>query len=62
MRTEEKRSKAEVDYGPGMRQAHCGICEHFRRVDQRCELVSGVIYAADWCKLFERRGGDRESK
>lgn len=52
----EKKSKAEVDYGPGHYPDgdYCGICKHFRR-PRSCELVEGTIGMKDWCELFEKR-------
>jgi hypothetical protein len=49
-----KKPKAEVDYGPGKPEAHCGICKHFDGEDG-CELVAGEIDPEKWCKLFEAR-------
>lgn len=49
----DKRSKSEVDYGPGMRKAHCGICAHFE-APSSCSLVAGEIAANFWCELFTR--------
>lgn len=51
-----RRSKAAVDYGPGMQSRHCSICEHYVRGGS-CRLVVGTIRPEDWCKLFERKKG-----
>jgi DNA topoisomerase-1 len=62
----EKQTKAEVDYGPGMPESHCSICTHFIAPDA-CHLVQGEIDGEDWCRLFDKaaRGDDatfRESE
>jgi len=48
-----KQSKKSVDYGKGMKSAHCGICAHFRSPNS-CELVIGPIGPRAWCKLFKK--------
>ena len=48
-----RRSKNEVDYGPGTRKEHCGICEHFEEPSS-CRKVRGVIDPEYWCNLFEK--------
>lgn len=54
--SEGKKSKSEVDYGPGMKSAHCGICEYFEMDHKNgCHLVSGHIEASKWCNLFSER-------
>lgn len=52
-----KFAHEEVDYGEGLPQAHCGICEHFHenRPRERCDLVVDPIDADKWCKKFHRR-------
>jgi hypothetical protein len=50
-----KKPKVQVDYSKGMRTAHCGICIHFQKNRERCELVLGKIDPAYWCKLFSKR-------
>lgn len=49
-----KKSKSEVNYGQGMPESHCGICEHFIEGSSACTKVRGVIFASKWCKLFKR--------
>jgi len=51
-----KKSKKSVDYGKGMKSAHCGICVHFRSPNA-CELVIGPIGPRGWCKLFKKAEG-----
>lgn len=53
--SEPQHEKADVDYGRGLRNAHCSICQHFRE-PAACELVIGRIRPQDWCKLFQRKG------
>lgn len=48
-----KRTKESVDYGPGMKSAHCGICEHYR--GGFCTRIIGKIDPRMWCKLFEKQ-------
>jgi len=50
----EKRTKAEVKYGPGMPKARCGICQYFV-APHSCTKVIGPIYKDAWCKLFKRK-------
>ena len=50
---EGKQTKASVEYGEGMPNAHCGICKHY--LGGACELVQGAIAPDMWCKLFEQR-------
>lgn len=53
----EKLSHTEVNYGKGMRQSHCSICEHyiprtrFRR--PACKLVRPPIAPGMWCERFK---------
>jgi hypothetical protein len=53
-----KQAKASVDYGKGMKSAHCSICTHYQRGKQglhgSCELVAGSIDPEFWCKLFKK--------
>lgn len=56
-----KVSKSSVNYSPGMKLRHCGICR-FREPPDDCEKVSsageptpGRIDAEYWCKLFETK-------
>ena len=46
--------KEVVDYGRGMKSAHCAICTHFRP-PQSCEKVVGKISPQGWCKLFRKK-------
>ena len=32
---------------------HCSGCEYFDRQAQRCQQISGIIHAGDWCPLYE---------
>jgi hypothetical protein len=34
---------------------HCGQCIHFIKGKNKCEIVSGVVKAEDWCERFEKR-------
>lgn len=49
----KKLSKAEVHYSRGMKQSHCGICEHYDG-EHGCEVVAGRIEPAMWCEKFTR--------
>jgi hypothetical protein len=48
-----KISKAAADYGEGLPQAHCGICQHFTSPN-KCSVVIGPVAPEDWCKYFAR--------
>lgn len=52
-----KYRKAEVRFEhPAQRQDHCGQCKHFEvEAARHCEIVAGVIEAADWCDKFRRK-------
>lgn len=47
-------NKSEVNFQspatPGMN--HCGDCVHFQS-GNRCNIVSGVVLAGDWCDRFK---------
>jgi hypothetical protein len=45
--------KRQADYGWGLPQAHCGICEHFTKPD-KCSVVIGPVAPEMWCKYFAR--------
>lgn len=65
-----KKPKAEVDYGMGHKDSHCGrsskddagFCRHFRSppmfgtqpITGSCVKVIGNISRTHWCKLFEK--------
>lgn len=49
----EKVSQESVDYSPGMKTSHCGICEHYIE-PHACEKVKGDINPSYWCKLFKK--------
>jgi hypothetical protein len=52
-----KREKRTVDYSPGMKTRHCGVCTHFSEVAfgvGECALVRGLIDWSMWCKLFQK--------
>lgn len=49
--TKGKRTQKSVNYSPGTRAEHCGICRHFEP-PHRCELVAGHIVPSYWCRLF----------
>lgn len=51
--THEKLSKEEAGYKRGIKQAHCGICKHYKH-PHACEIVEGKIFPAMWCRYFER--------
>jgi hypothetical protein len=51
---DEKISKAKANYREGTPKEHCSICTMWRG-PHSCTAVSGVIYAADTCDLFEKR-------
>ncbi len=51
----DKISKLKAGYSMGHADSHCGICEHYERGKNRCEIVEGRIDPAYWCKYFERR-------
>ena len=42
---------AAAQYGPGMKSAHCGICQHFLKPNA-CEIVAGPIRPSMWCIYF----------
>lgn len=48
-----KRSKDDVDYGRGMKSAHCGVCRFFEHLHW-CQKVAGRISPEGWCRLFVR--------
>lgn len=48
-----KRSKDDVDYGRGMKSAHCGVCRFFEH-PHWCQKVAGRISPEGWCRLFVR--------
>jgi hypothetical protein len=50
--TGEKMTKEEAGYKHGLKQAHCGVCEHYSR--HECSIVAGKIFPAMWCRYFER--------
>lgn len=63
-----KKDKAEVNYGRGHKDAHCGPveeweggdCQHFLRRSigsngPTCELVKGIINPRGWCELWKRK-------
>ena len=48
-----KISKEAADYGKGLPQAHCGICQHFT-APSHCGIVVDPVRPEDWCKYFAR--------
>jgi len=59
-----KRTKQQVDYGPG-RPPHgdyCEVCRHYIPIAgeaPECECVVGTVKWSDWCRLF-RAASERE--
>ena len=49
--TSSKVSKTIANYSTGNKQSHCGNCQHYK--DHSCEVVSGRIDPAYWCKYWE---------
>ena len=49
-----KADKDSVDYGRGMKSAHCEICQHFE-APHACSKVAGKISPQGWCKLFRKQ-------
>jgi hypothetical protein len=49
-----KTTKSAAKYGEGMKEAHCGICEHFTPPHD-CALVEGKISPQAWCKFFQKK-------
>lgn len=47
-----KIDKRVVDYGPGMEERHCSICQFFD-APNACRKVAGDIQGSAWCELFE---------
>lgn len=56
-----KLTKAQVSYGPGKPDEHCGICIHFRRPSS-CTIVEGDIDWRDWCRKFVAGRGMRRQE
>ena len=52
---DSKKDKSVVNYSMGKPHAHCGLCEHFIKSENECELVKGRIDPDHWCKLFEKK-------
>jgi len=60
--SDDKKTKAEVNYSEGMPKSHCGPvslwpggdCKHYVRPNA-CKLVLGTISARYWCELFSRK-------
>lgn len=50
----KRAEKDTVDYGRGMKSAHCAICRHWKPPDQ-CEIIIGKISPQGWCNLFAKR-------
>ena len=50
---DDKFTKAEVRYGHGHPEAHCGICRHYRKPGT-CEIVEGDIDWRYWCEKFAK--------
>ena len=62
----DKLDKADVDYGKGHPDSHCGsmfladkgYCKHF--IDSGaegvggCHLVKGIIKRSAWCRKFQK--------
>jgi hypothetical protein len=48
-----KSAHSEVNYGPGTKREHCGVCVHFI-APRRCESVKSPVSAEAWCMRFER--------
>jgi len=55
--TPSKRTKQQVDYGPG-RPPHgdyCEVCMHYIPIAgeaPECACVLGTVKWSDWCRLF----------
>jgi hypothetical protein len=47
-------SKLSVDYGPGMKASHCGVCISYVH-GGRCRRVKGKIESDHWCRKFKKR-------
>lgn len=50
---DDKFTKAEVHYGHGHPDAHCGICRHYRKPGT-CAIVEGEIDWRYWCEKFAK--------
>lgn len=51
---DDKKTKAEAEYGEGHKDAHCGICRHFEP-PKSCAVVAGEIHRDMWCRYFKRK-------
>ena len=54
-----KRTKQDVDYGPGRPPDgdYCEVCRHYRPSAgeaPECECVTGSVSWRAWCRLFAR--------
>jgi len=50
----KKETKIAVGYSKGMKERHCGICEHYRE-NHTCTKVEGRIEPDMWCRLFTKK-------